>query len=291
MKTIASHVKNLAGQHRVYDSRLRSIVSSTSFFMENMSEDRFNFEAIANHELDAFCLGVYLDDIPRETVIEHLNNAQYFTTMMHKRNMVPEDEIFPFAYGGRDFNLPGTQGKAVNSAYEWLGDVELSIVTGRFNDLNDMMALEECNQLLFRSKQTELGTYLRLHSLGLKVAQDPTALLDAFMAEVDANSALPGKKVLALGGITITLGFYDVMRAIREQDEAKYRETMYKAVEMHKEWFTHDEDFSSRMIGYVSLPLLTAAKFAYAKYGFTLDFETPYLPIYVFTEQPEGAQV
>ncbi|MFL7024982.1 immunity 49 family protein [Enterovibrio norvegicus] len=291
MKTIASHVKNLAGQHRVYDSRRRSIASSTSFFIENISKDRFNFEAFADYELDAFCLGVYLDDIPRESVIKHLSNAQYFTTMMQRRNMVPEDALMPFSFKERELNLAGTQGKSVLDAADWLNGIELAIITGRFDDLNDIMALEESGQLLFRSKQTELGTYLRLHCLGLKVAQDPTALLDAFMAEVDANSALPGKKVLALGGITITLGFYDVMRAIREQDEAKYRETMYKAVEMHKEWFTHDEDFSSRMIGYVSLPLLTAAKFAYAKYGFTLDFETPYLPIYVFTEQPEGAQV
>ncbi|MFL7011798.1 Imm49 family immunity protein [Enterovibrio norvegicus] len=256
-----------------------------------MSEDRFNFEAIANYELDAFCLGVYLDDIPRETVIEHLNNAQYFTTMMQRRNMVPEDALMPFSFKEREFNLAGTQGQSVLDAADWIDGIELAIITGRFDDLNDIMALEESGQLLFRSKQTELGTYLRLHCLGLKVAQDPTALLDTFMAEVDANSALPEKKVLALGGITITLGFYDVMRAIREQDEAKYRKAMFKAVEMHKEWFTHDEDFSSRIIGYVSLPLLTAAKFAYAKYGFTLDFETPYLPTYVFTEQPEGAQV
>ncbi|MEI8609832.1 hypothetical protein P4S70_12885 [Enterovibrio sp. Hal110] len=156
-----------------------------------MSEDRFNFEAIANYELDAFCLGVYLDDIPRETVIEHLNNAQYFTTMMQRRNMVPEDALMPFSFKEREFDLAGTQGKSVLDAADWIDGIELAIITGRFDDLNDIMALEESGQLLFRSKQTELGTYLRLHCLGLKVAQDPTALLDAFMAEVDANSALP----------------------------------------------------------------------------------------------------
>ncbi|PMN65520.1 hypothetical protein BCT27_08860 [Enterovibrio norvegicus] len=261
--------------------------------MENMSEDRFNFEALARHERDAFCLGVYLDDIPRETVIEHLNNAQYFTTMMHRQNMVSKNATLRFTYKGRDFNLAGNgkKGVPINESANWLNQVELCIISGCYDDLNEIMEVLESGQVLFRSKQTELGTYLRLHCLGLKVAQDPTALLDAFMAEVDANAESPKMKELALGGITLTLGFYDVMRAIREQDEAKYRKAMFKAVEMHKEWFTHDEDFSSRMIGYVSLPLLTAAKFAYAKYGFTLDFETPYLPTYVFTEQPEGAQV
>ncbi|MEI8609828.1 hypothetical protein P4S70_12865 [Enterovibrio sp. Hal110] len=119
----------------------------------------------------------------------------------------------------------GKKGVPINESANWLNHVELCIISGCYDDLNEIMEVLESGQVLFRSKQTELGTYLRLHCLGLKVAQDPTALLDAFMAEVDANAESPKMKELALGGITLTLGFYDVMRAIREQDEAKYRES------------------------------------------------------------------
>ncbi|CAM3088829.1 hypothetical protein VINE108274_17180 [Vibrio neptunius] len=75
---------------------------------------------------------------------------------------------------------------------------------------------------------------------------------------------------------------FEVMKTVHQHDQEAYRKAMYRALEMHKEWWTHDEDFSQRVQGYISLPLLTAAKYAYEKHGFTLDFECGYLPSYIY---------
>ncbi|WP_017016416.1 Imm49 family immunity protein [Enterovibrio norvegicus] len=281
MKSIESHKKNLDGLARVYDSHLKSLTRYKTHFVQDTSRDEFNLEAVATNELKCFCLGGYLEKVSEDALREHLLNAQHFTIMMQRRNQVPQDEVFPFCYGGREFKLKGHKGRLPIEAPDWFDSVALTIIADKFEDLNDLMAVEEHGLLEYRSKQTQLAIDLRLHCLGLKPSPEPEALLEAFLAEINVNQKIPEKKELALGGLTITLGFFDVMRAIHAKDETDYRQAMFKAVEMHKEWFTHDEDFSSRMIGYVSLPLLTAAKYAYAKYGFTLDFETPYLPIYV----------
>ncbi|WP_235869347.1 immunity 49 family protein [Veronia nyctiphanis] len=198
---------------------------------------------------------------------------------------MPQDAVFPFCYGEREFKLSGHKGKLPIEAPDWFHSIALTIVARRFEDLNDLMAIEENGLLEYRSKQTKLAMDLCLHCLGLKPSAEPSELLDTFLAEIESNQKIQEKKELALGGLTITLGFFDVMRAIHAKDETDYRQAIYKAVEMHKEWFTHDEDFSGRIIGYISLPLLAAAKYAYSKYGFNIDFESPYLPTYIFMDQ------
>ncbi|MEZ8080441.1 Imm49 family immunity protein [Enterovibrio norvegicus] len=284
MKNIESHVVNLEDEKRRFIGRTKRLSSYKDRFAHDMSRKECNLRTMARMELDAFCLAGYAGDVPKDVMIEHLHNAQFFAVKNHGRDMVPQDAIFSFSYGEREFALAGTEGQFSVEPEDWLNSIALSIITGRFDDLIGLMALEETWQLHFDSKQTQLSTDLFLHCLELKTSEDLSALLDGLLAEIEANRLRPDRIELALAGLTLTLGFFNVMLAAHTHDETGYREAMNKAIELHKEWFTHDDDFNNRIIGYVSIPLLAAAKYAYVKYGFTVGVETPYLPTFVFMD-------
>ncbi|MBJ6930784.1 immunity 49 family protein, partial [Vibrio cholerae] len=65
-------------------------------------------------------------------------------------------------------------------------------------------------------------------------------------------------------------------------DQVAYNLSMHRALEMHKEWWTRGKDFKTDPDGYISLHLLTAAKYAYKKHGYILDVESDYIPSYLY---------
>ncbi|EGR3967664.1 hypothetical protein DDN11_18880, partial [Vibrio cholerae] len=158
----------------------------------------------------------------------------------------------------------------------------LTIVTGRNEDLNLLIELLHKEQVVWRSEQNRYHLEIVLHMLGLQASCDITDLINRFIAHIQREGQTPKERIPSYHGITVTLGFFDVMQAIHQQDQVAYNLSMHRALEMHKEWWTHDKDFKTDPKGYISLHLLTAAKYAYEKYGYTLDVESDYIPNYLY---------
>ncbi|PAU37383.1 hypothetical protein CKF94_15985 [Vibrio coralliilyticus] len=281
-KPLKSHVGNLEGKLRVYNATLDSFLEVNQYSLENEDRDCFGFETGYEDQIKLFAIGNHLPSVSKQEVSDHLVTAQQYLMLWQRALIQPVGDIIPFTYQGVDFAIPASGKMQSIPSPEWLEMIYLAIVTGRYQDLNLLMGLLNSGQVFHRAELQSLHCEIVLHMLGLKDSEDISAAINQLTTLVDSKESLSHGKWAPFHAITITLGFFDVMKTVHQQDQDAYRKAMYRALEMHKEWWTHDEDFSQRAQGYVATPLLVAAKYAYEKYGFTLDFECGYLPSYIY---------
>ncbi|RSD29697.1 immunity 49 family protein [Vibrio pectenicida] len=281
-KALKSHVGNFKGKQRVYDATLKRFLKTNQKCLEDETKTRFGFETGYENQFKLFAIGHHLPSISQQEVTEHVLSAQQYLTLWQRTLTQPEGDVVPFTYQGVDFEVPARGKKQHIPSPDWLNMVFITIVAGRYHDLNALMALLDSNQVEFLGINSSLHCEIVLHMLGLKTSNDISAAIEQLTELIENKDTSTLGEWVPFHSITITLGFFDVMRAVHQQDQEGYRNAMHRALEMHKEWWTHDEDFSGRFQGYVSLPLLTAARYAYEKFGFTLDFESGYLPTYVY---------
>lgn len=281
-KPLKSHVGNLEGKLRVYNATLDSFLEVNQYSLENEDRDCFGFETGYEDQIKLFAIGNHLPSVSKQEVSDHLFTAQQYLMLWQRALIQPVGEVVPFTYQGVDFSIPASGRIQSIPSPEWLEMIYLAIVTGRHQDLNLLMGLLNSDQVFHRAELQSLHCEIVLHMLGLKDSEDISAAINQLTALVDSKESLIQGKWAPFHAITITLGFFDVMKNVHQQDQDAYRNAMYRALEMHKEWWTHDKDFSQRAQGYVAMPLLAAARYAYEKYGLTLDFECGYLPSYIY---------
>ncbi|WP_237767900.1 Imm49 family immunity protein [Vibrio bivalvicida] len=281
-KVLKTHVGNLKGHLRLYNATLNSFLGTNEFSMNNAGRDRFGFETGYEDQIKLFTIGNHLPSVSKQEVSDHLFTAQQYLMLWQRALIQPVGEIVPFTYQGVDFAIPASGKIQSIPSPEWLEMIYLAIVTGRYQDLNLLMDLLNSGQVFHRAEIPSLHCEIVLHMLGLKDSEDISAAINQLTTLIDSKESLSQGKWVPFHAITITLGFFDVMKTVHQQDQDAYRKAMYRALEMHKEWWTHDKDFSQIAQGYVAMPLLAAAKYAYEKYGFTLDFECGYLPSYIY---------
>ncbi|AXN32860.1 hypothetical protein ADU60_13850 [Vibrio coralliilyticus] len=259
-----------------------SFLEVNQYSLENEDRDCFGFETGYEDQIKLFAIGNHLPSVSKLEVSDHLFTAQQYLMLWQRTFVQPAGEIVPFTYQGVDFAIPASGKIQSIPSPEWLEMIYLAIVTGRHQDLNLLMGLLNSDQVFHRAELQSHHCEIVLHMLGLKDSEDISGAINQLTALVDSKESLIQGKWAPFHAITITLGFFDVMKNVHQQDQDAYRNAMYRALEMHKEWWTHDKDFSQRAQGYVAMPLLAAAKYAYEKYGLTLDFECGYLPSYIY---------
>ena len=282
-KAVKTHVSNLSGEQRLYDVTLSRFWQMNQKAMDDEGHNWFGFESGYEKQKKLFFIGHHAPSVSEQAVAEHLRTAQQYLMQWQRVLSEPEGGIVPFTYQGVDFSVP-TRGKAQSvPVTDWLDWVFMTIITGRYGDLNALMAQFGRGQVNCGEIFGSLHCEIILHLLGLQPSQDITAAIERLTQFIDEGDRAGRERWMIFHSITITLGFYDVMQAVHQQNQEAYRDAMHRALGMHKEWWTHDKDFSQRETGYVSLPLLTAAKYAKEKYGLTLDVESGYLPTYVFS--------
>ncbi|WP_333004853.1 Imm49 family immunity protein [Vibrio coralliilyticus] len=276
------HVRNLKGEERVYNATLKRLLKTNQSVLDDTDKSCFGFETGYSNLFKLFAIGHHLPSVSKLEVSDHLFTAQQYLMLWQRTFVQPAGEIVPFTYQGVDFAIPASGKIQSIPSPEWLEMIYLAIVTGRHQDLNLLMGLLNSDQVFHRAELQSLHCEIVLHMLGLKDSEDISGAINQLTALVDSKESLIQGKWAPFHAITITLGFFDVMKNVHQQDQDAYRNAMYRALEMHKEWWTHDKDFSQRAQGYVAMPLLAAARYAYEKYGLTLDFECGYLPSYIY---------
>ncbi|EPZ7321226.1 immunity 49 family protein [Vibrio mimicus] len=281
-KIVKTHIKNLEGEQRVYDATLESFIKTNQFSLSIAGKNCFGFETGYRDLCTLFAIGHYLPSVADSEVVEHFFSAQQYAILWLRQMNQPKGELIPFQYQGVDFAIPA-QGRTEHiQSFDWLNMLYLTIITGRNEDLNLLIELLHKEQVVWRSEQNRYHLEIVLHMLGLQANGDITDLINRFIAHIQREGQTPKERIPSYHGITVTLGFFDVMQAIHQQDQVAYNLSMHRALEMHKEWWTHDKDFKTDPKGYISLHLLTAAKYAYEKYGYTLDVTSDYIPSYLY---------
>ncbi|EGQ9631268.1 hypothetical protein F2K82_14635 [Vibrio cholerae] len=281
-RALKTHIKNLQGEQRVYDATLEMLIETNQFSLSIAEKNCFGFETGYRDLCKLFAIGHYLPSVADSEVVEHFFSAQQYAILWLRQMNQPKGEFIPFQYQGVDFEIPAQGRTEYIQSLDWLDMLYLTIVTGRNEDLNLLIALLHKGQVAWRSEQGRYHLEIVLHMLGLQASCDITDLINRFIAHIQREGQTPKERIPSYHGITVTLGFFDVMQAIHQQDQVAYNLSMHRALEMHKEWWTHDKDFKTDPKGYISLHLLTAAKYAYEKYGYTLDVESDYIPNYLY---------
>lgn len=279
---LKTHIKNLEGEQRVYDATLESFIKTNQFSLSIAEKNCFGFETGYRNLCKLFAIGHYLPSVADSEVVEHFFSAQQYAILWLRQMNQPKGEFIPFQYQGVDFAIPAQGRNDKIRSFAWLDMIYLTIVTGRNEDLNLLMGLLHKEQIEFSGLNARYHLEIVLHMLGLQASSDITGLMDGFVAHIQRENQTQQERRVSSHGIRVTLGFFDVMQAIHQQDQVAYNLSMHHALEMHKEWWTRGKDFKTDPDGYISLHLLTAAKYAYEKYGYTLDVKSDYIPSYLY---------
>ncbi|MEV6715668.1 immunity 49 family protein [Lentzea sp. NPDC051208] len=102
-------------------------------------------------------------------------------------------------------------------------------------------------------------------------------LVDALLAAMRGTE--PGALRVAAPELVLELLYppIELFYHFTQRDEAKFNDSLVRALELHRRFWTKDEDRRSDPNGFVSFPLLAIAALA-EDAGLTIDVESEYLP-------------
>ena len=224
--------------------------------------------------LDAFARAV-LADLDRSIQLRYLTLLKEFGTANFEFVM-RVDETFSVTIDGETFELMG----AYKSSYMNTGAWEKAFYSAVIlRDRSAIHSLREVNETVFLNANLKCNTFdLALvnimQNLFIGGADMGDLLEKALLADDPDDDRLPYS-------YHILLPLIAVYRCIFTPDaEGEFNSKMRDAVEKHKAFWKKD---SNEKQGWISLPLIAAAAFAYDLKGYQLDFETDYIPNWLVT--------
>ncbi|MBH0059417.1 immunity 49 family protein [Pseudoalteromonas sp. SWXJZ94C] len=185
-------------------------------------------------------------------------------------------ETFPVTIDGETFELTGARKTDYVDNDEWLNAYYSAVI---LRDRPAIHSLREVDEIVF------LNANLKCNTFDLAVVN---VMQNLFTGGVDMGDLLekalladdPDDDRLPYSYHTL-LPLIAVYRCIFTPDaEAEFNSEMRDAVEKHKAFWKKD---SYEKQGWISLPLIAAAAFAYDRKGYKLDFETDYIPNWLVT--------
>ena len=275
---IKSHVASQLNLQLRYDDELDRFKRYINKMKDSEDGTYFNVEYCYEMQFDAFALSPYVDSVKDETTLFHAKEALRFAKLHYALLPLPKNETMTMEYEGKIYNINAyNKPDFTLKESEWEDLLFLSIAVGDTDDLNDIMALYHEGRVKWCDIQACDDTIIYLHLLGLKPANDIQRAIESLVESINENRNFQNGKLRAYHGMTISLGAVDVMLKMHGGDEVQYRAAMYQAVEMHREWYAQNE-MKDRQIGYLSLRLIAIARYAFNRFGYTLDFTSKYIP-------------
>ena len=186
------------------------------------------------------------------------------------------DEIFPVTIDGEAFELTGARKTDFVDTGHWEKAFYSAVI---LRDRSAIRSLRDVDEIVFLNANLKCNTFDLalvniLQNLFTAGADMGDLLEKALLADDPDDDRLPYS-------YHILLPLIAVYRCIFTPDaEAEFNSEMRDALEKHKAFWKKD---SYKKQGWISLPLIAAAAFAYDRKGYKLDFETDYIPNWLVT--------
>ncbi|WP_166109230.1 immunity 49 family protein [Pseudoalteromonas sp. Z9A5] len=186
------------------------------------------------------------------------------------------DEKFPVTIDSETFELTGARKTDFIDTGHWEKAFYSAVI---LRDRSAIHSLREVDEIVFLNANLKCNTFdLALVNVMQNLftgGVDMGDLLEkALLADDPDNDRLPYS-------YHILLPLIAVYRCIFTPDaEEEFNSEMRDALEKHKAFWKKD---SNEKQGWISLPLIAAAAFAYDRNGYKLDFETDYIPHWLVT--------
>ncbi|MBH0059458.1 immunity 49 family protein [Pseudoalteromonas sp. SWXJZ94C] len=186
------------------------------------------------------------------------------------------DETFSVTIDGETFELTGGHKTSHMNTGAWEKAFYSAVI---LRDRSAIHSLREVNETVFLNANLKCNTFdLALVNIMQNLftgGADMGDLLEkALLADDPDNDRLPYS-------YHILLPLIAVYRCIFTPDaEGEFNSEMRDALGKHKDFWKKD---SYAKQGWISLPLIAAAAFAYDRNGYKLDFETDYIPNWLVT--------
>ncbi|MGD8109019.1 hypothetical protein [Vibrio sp. TRT 17S01] len=164
-KNIATHIANLSGEERLYKVTLSNYYKVNQYSLEDTTGEFYSFKSGFEKHFKLLCIGHHLPSVSRDAIYQHLQKAQEYALLRYRELTAPKDETIHYHYQGRDFYVQG-KGKEVNviESTNWIKLIFLTIVSGRYQDLNFLMGMLAKGQIEFLSEQSYLMNQLYVAS-------------------------------------------------------------------------------------------------------------------------------
>jgi hypothetical protein len=186
----------------------------------------------------------------------------------------PEGEVVEFRFGEDTIRRPATGPTGDNDAPAWLKAMYLAIIS-RDRPRAELLAAVPVD--LVRATEPRHGEIvfswiraLQLHTLGGGDLID--TVLDAMRTEnVPADGPSPEWVRQVHGPVAELFYLYT------QREKGRFTESLYHALELHKQYWTAQEDAARQQEGFVALGPLAIACLAHDA-GMPIDVESDYLP-------------
>ncbi|MBH0059223.1 immunity 49 family protein [Pseudoalteromonas sp. SWXJZ94C] len=222
------------------------------------------------HTLDAFADSV-LAQLDHSKQLRYLTLLKEFGTANFEFVM-RVDETFPVTIDGETFELTGARKTDFIDTGHWEKAFYSAVI---LRVRSATQSLRDVDEIVFLNANLKCNSFdLALVNVMKNLFTDGVDMGDllekALLADSPDYNRLPYSNHILLPLIA-------VYRCIFTPDsETEFNSEMRSAVEKHKVFWRKQNSQNDE--GWISLPLIAAAAFAYDRKGYQLDFETDYIP-------------
>lgn len=175
----------------------------------------------------------------------------------------------------KDWSIPGTGPSMDTDAGRWLRALWLAMIC-REKPRVDMLA--SVPEELLRGSGADYDDYIYHWVKALQIYwRGEDGLVDALLAAMEGTE--PSSLRVAAPELVMELLYppIELFYLFTQRDEAKFNDSLVRALELHQRFWTKDEERRTDPDGFISLPLLAIASLA-KDAGMNVDVESAYIP-------------
>ncbi len=175
----------------------------------------------------------------------------------------------------KDWRIPGKVPTVDIDAGNWLRALWLAMIC---RERSRVVMLASVPEELLRGSGANYDDYVYQWVKALQIYwREEDGLVDTLLAAMEGTE--PSALRVAEPELVAQLLYppIELFYLFTQRDEAKFNDSLVRALELHHRFWTKDEDRRTRSDGFISLPLLAIAALA-KDAGMTVDVESEYIP-------------
>lgn len=257
------------------DQQAAALAKNTQMFIDLVAENPRALDSVTNRTMMVTAYhtvgdptGTWLPTWESIVLAMQASSALFVTALA-------EGGEAEFRLRDKDWRIPGRVATVDIDAGNWLRALWLAMIC---RERSRVVMLASVPEQLLRGSGADYDEYIYQWVKALQIYwREEDGLVDALLAAMQGTD--PGELRVADPELILELLYppIELFYLFTQRDEAKFNDSLVRALELHHRFWTKDEERRTNPDGYISLPLLAITSLA-KDAGMTIDVESEYIP-------------